>query len=106
MRLLLVWNDGRTEDQGEYQGGIKFIKMWQRNGRYFQTTFERAEVFGDTVNMHEGETKDKTADMHRAEQENRERTMNYLRRGWASSDCEVPACKCPCHATQRHGEDK
>jgi hypothetical protein len=101
VKARIVWKDGR-EEEFEDMGALHFIKMWRNAGRFYQTTFTRGP-HGSHQLFFEGETKDRTDDMHRAEAENRQRTMDYLRKGWASSDCALKSCKCPCHAGSDSG---
>lgn len=104
MKATLQWNDGRIREVEDH-GGIRFIVPWEKDGRFYQTQFKRGPHGSHQLFLEE-KTEDITADMRRAEEENRQRTWSYLRRGWDSAGCEVPDCRCACHASQRHGEDK
>lgn len=94
MKYALVWNDGRREPTS-VGGGNRIIKPVESNGRWTETTFHVSHEEDGVWLYVEGETVDTTERMHEAARRNRERSMETLRRGLRSYDCE--GCGCPCH---------
>lgn len=95
MKYEMVWKDGRREST-EHGGGLAIITTIRENGRCIQVTFRLNETAPHGVMEYvEAERKDVTERMREAEQRNRERTMDYMRKGWqydedmAAKDAEI-----------------
>jgi hypothetical protein len=83
LKAYLLHKDGRRVER-VFEGAQRIhVPKAHEDGTYTETIFEAdPDIVDGCVVYREAETKDVTESMRRAEQENRERTWKYLRKGW------------------------